>query len=208
VSVNAGASQTFTITPATGCQIADVKADGISAGAVSSYTFGNVRANHTIASTFSLLPSNNPTPGTVVLAVNAGGKQYTDKAGIVYRADKYYSGGRIHRTTKAIAGTEDGPLYQTERYGNFDYAIPVANGNYTITLKFAELYWSSSGKRIFDVRIGGTEVISNLDIFAKVGKCRAYDVSIPVTVTDGKLNISFRSDVSSAKVSAIWVRTR
>jgi uncharacterized repeat protein (TIGR02543 family) len=208
VSVNPGASQTFTITPVTGYRIADVKADGISVGAVSSYTFGNVRANHTLEAIFSPVPSNNPTPGTVVLAMNAGGKQYTDKAGIIYQADKYYSGGSIHRTTKAIGGTGDGSLYQTERFGNFDYAIPVANGNYTVTLKFAELYWSISGKRIFDVSIEGKWVISNLDIFAKVGKRWAYDVSIPVTVTDGKLNISFRSDVNYAKVNAILVRTR
>jgi len=208
VSVNPGASQTFTITPGTGYQIADVKADGISVGVVGAYTFGNVRANHAIEAIFSPVPSNNPTPGTVVLAVNAGGKQYTDKAGIIYQADKYYSGGRIHRTTKAIGGTGDGPLYQTERFGNFDYAIPVANGNYTVTLKFAELYWSSSGKRIFDVSIEGKWVISNLDIFAKVGKCWAYDVSIPVTVTDGKLNITFRSDGNYAKVNALLVRTR
>jgi hypothetical protein len=77
-----------------------------------------------------------------------------------------------------------------------------------VTLKFAELYWSNSGKRIFDVRIEEKEVISNLDIFAKVGRCWAYDVSIPVTVADGKLNISFRSDVNNAKVSAVMVRTR
>jgi len=208
VSVNPGASQTFTITPGTGYQIADVKADGISVGVVGAYTFGNVRANHAVGAIFSPVPSNNPTPGTVVLAVNAGGKQYTDKAGIIYQADEYYSGGSIHRTPKAIGGTGDGPLYQTERFGNFDYAIPVANGNYTVTLKFSELYWSISGKRIFDVSIEGKWVISNLDIFAKVGKCWAYDVSIPITVTDGKLNITFRSDGNYAKVNALLVRTR
>jgi hypothetical protein len=208
VSVNAGASQSFTITPGTGYQIAHVKADGMSVGAVSSYTFGNVRADHTIEAIFGAVPSNNPAPGTVVLAVNAGGKQYTDKAGLVYQPDKYYSGGRIHRTTKAIGGTGDGPLYQTERFGDFDYTIPVENGNYSVTLKFAELYGSSSGKRIFDVGIGGKEVISNLDIAAKVGKFWAYDVSIPVTVTEGKLAITFRSGANDAKVNAILVRTR
>ena len=53
VSVSSGASQTFTITANTGYQIADVLVDGISAGAVSSYTFTNVTADHTISASFA-----------------------------------------------------------------------------------------------------------------------------------------------------------
>lgn len=52
VSVNAGDAQSFTITP-DGCySIADVIVDGVSVGAVSSYTFNNVTANHTISVSF------------------------------------------------------------------------------------------------------------------------------------------------------------
>ena len=54
VSAAYGTSKTFTITPGTGYQIADVKVDGVSVGAVSSYTFSSIAANHTIAATFSL----------------------------------------------------------------------------------------------------------------------------------------------------------
>ena len=53
VSVDHGADQTFTITPYTGHHIAYVKVDGASVGAVSSYTFTNVTANHTIEARFS-----------------------------------------------------------------------------------------------------------------------------------------------------------
>ena len=53
VTVNRGASQTFTITPATGYHVANVMVDGTSVGAVTSYTFSNVTANHTIAATFT-----------------------------------------------------------------------------------------------------------------------------------------------------------
>lgn len=52
-TVNYGASQTFTISPATGYHIADVLVDGVSKGAVSSYTFPNVTAAHTIFATFT-----------------------------------------------------------------------------------------------------------------------------------------------------------
>ncbi len=54
VTVNYGASQTFTITPATGYHIADVQVDGVSQGAVTAYTFGSVTASHTISATFAL----------------------------------------------------------------------------------------------------------------------------------------------------------
>ena len=53
VSVNYGATQTFTITPNTGYNVADVKVDGSSVGAVTTYTFTNVTTNHTIAATFT-----------------------------------------------------------------------------------------------------------------------------------------------------------
>ena len=54
VTVNHGGSQTFTITPNTGYHVADVLVDGISVGAVTSYTFTNVTANHTIAASFAI----------------------------------------------------------------------------------------------------------------------------------------------------------
>ncbi len=54
VVVNSGGSKTFTITPNTGYHVADVKVDNVSQGAITSYTFTNVRANHTINATFAI----------------------------------------------------------------------------------------------------------------------------------------------------------
>ncbi len=52
--VNNGANQTFTIAPNSRYQIADVLVDGVSVGAVGSYTFTNVTADgHTITATFA-----------------------------------------------------------------------------------------------------------------------------------------------------------
>ncbi len=48
-----GDSKTFTITPAAGYHVADVLVDGASAGAVTTYAFTNITANHTIAATFA-----------------------------------------------------------------------------------------------------------------------------------------------------------
>ena len=53
VSVKEGASQTFAIAADNGYEIADVLVDGSSVGAVESYTFSDVKANHTISASFS-----------------------------------------------------------------------------------------------------------------------------------------------------------
>ena len=58
VSVKEGASQTFAIAVQEGYAIADVLVDGQSVGAVDSYTFENVTANHTIAALFTRTASD------------------------------------------------------------------------------------------------------------------------------------------------------
>jgi len=52
VTLTEGENQTFQITPYESYHIADVLIDGESVGAVTSYTFENVTAHHTIYATF------------------------------------------------------------------------------------------------------------------------------------------------------------
>jgi hypothetical protein len=143
----------------------------------------------------------------VLAAMNAGGSPFTAADGTSYQADTLFSGGNTYRTTAAIADTTDDTLYQSERYGNFNYNVPVATGTYVVTLKFAEIYFSAPNMRAFDVLIEGAKVVSNLDVFAQVGKNTAYDVTVSVAVTDGTLNLTFRSLIDNAKVSAIVIKT-
>ena len=70
VAVTAGTNTTFTITPNSGFHVADVLVDGASVGAVSSYTFTNVLADHTIAATFA---ANPVVSFTVTATAGAGG---------------------------------------------------------------------------------------------------------------------------------------
>jgi len=56
LKITPGTNKTYTITPNTGYHIANVVVDGSSVGAVSSYTFTNVTAPHTISATFALNP--------------------------------------------------------------------------------------------------------------------------------------------------------
>ena len=52
ITVNKGSSKTFTISPKWYYRIASVLVDGVSVGAVNSYTFTNVTTPHTITATF------------------------------------------------------------------------------------------------------------------------------------------------------------
>ena len=54
VAVDEGDSQSFIITPVAGCHVVDVLVDGTSVGAVTSYEFAGVTANHTISVTFDV----------------------------------------------------------------------------------------------------------------------------------------------------------
>jgi VCBS repeat-containing protein len=159
-------------------------------------------------------PPNPPPadPGDFALRINAGGPAFTDSAGQVWAADQHFSGGGIFVNERAIAGTNDDPLYQTERTGTrngpgdaFAYNIPVPNGTYAVTLSFADIYWTSTGRRRFGVSIEGQAVLSDLDIVATVGPKTALNLAFQAVVTDGTLNIDFVSLVDNAKVSAIQV---
>ena len=65
VDVLHGGSQTFTIAANSGYAISNVKIDGVSIGAVKSYTFENVIGNHTIEVTF-MKANGNPQTGVMV----------------------------------------------------------------------------------------------------------------------------------------------
>ena len=64
IIVNGGSNITFTITPLSGYRTYNVQVDGVSVGPVSTYTFNNVSANHTIAASF--------VGNTVVISASTG----------------------------------------------------------------------------------------------------------------------------------------
>ncbi len=147
--------------------------------------------------------------GEVIAALNSGGNTYLSESGIQYIADAgpgWVSGGSIYSTTSAIEGTADDELYQTERYGNFSYSIPLGNGAYDIVLKFAEIYQDAKNARVFHVDAEGNRIIRTFDLYLRTGKYKAYDVVVPVQVNDGMLNIDFISVIDNAKLSGMEIR--
>lgn len=79
VIVNNGEDQTFTITANSNYSIADVKVDDVSQGKISSYSFDNVTANHTISASFSYNGGSNSGGGSS----SSGGSSSNNKPPVV-----------------------------------------------------------------------------------------------------------------------------
>jgi len=45
----------------------------------------------------------------------------------------------------------------------------VAGSSHTVRLHFAETFWTAAGRRVFNVSINGTQVLTNFDVFAAAG---------------------------------------
>jgi hypothetical protein len=131
-----------------------------------------------------------------------------------FTADAFFSGGTASTTANSISTsgvTNPAPaaVYQSERYGDFSYALSglTPNAAYTMRLHFAEIYWTAAGKRTFNVSINGQQVLSNFDIFADAGganKAIARDFAASADGS-GKLIVQFTNIIGGAKCSGIEV---
>lgn len=63
------------------------------------------------------------------------------------------------------------PSQAYARVGDFTYTIAgfAAGSSHSVRLHFAETFWTSAGKRRFNVSINSMQVLTNLDIFAAAG---------------------------------------
>ena len=216
-----GTISSYSWTQASGPNTAVFNNNSIAAPTVSGlvagiYTFNLVVTDNLGAASTAdqMILTVSPAGSTPVYRINAGGGQVTNSIG-VFAADQFYTPtpGNTSSSSTPIAGTTDDAIYQTERYGaagTINYAFPVANGQYTVVLHFAEIYFAANGNRVFDVSLEGNRVLDQYDIFRKVGANTATTESFVVNVTDGVLNIYFSSlavdgGVNSPKVSAIEI---
>jgi hypothetical protein len=87
------------------------------------------------------------------------------------------------------------------------FSYPVPNGKYTVKLHFAETYEGIGGvgERVFSFNVEGHE-FKDFDVTAKAGGVlRAYVETVPVEVKDGKLDISFTSQIENPEINAIEI---
>jgi hypothetical protein len=98
--------------------------------------------------------------------------------------DNYFQGGQLATYAPPVGGTDDPELYETERWGNFSYAIPASPGKYSVTLRFAARHgdWdrpSSGGHEgnvvahTFNVFCNGKVLLQNFNL---VKEARQSDV--------------------------------
>ncbi len=152
-------------------------------------------------------PTNNGTTGGYLFlrAINSGGDNEDN-----FDADTDFVGGGTYKKGKAdITGNGDIPadVYRHERDGDFIYTLAglAPNEPHLVQLHFAEIYFSESGKRVFDVLINGTLVLDGYDVFSVTGAKNAVVVESFNTVADstGTITVEFVSEVNNAKVSGI-----
>ena len=133
--------------------------------------------------------------------------------------DNYFLGGQLATRLDSLANTDDPELYQSERWGNFSYAIPVTPGRYTALLHFVERRYGrgnrenqvgpphGEGARVFNVLCNGVTVIPNLDILKEAGENRVLIKKITGLEPNaqGKLVFDFVPVKDYATVSAIEI---
>ncbi len=160
---------------------------------------------------------------TTIVRINSGGPSITVN-GVSWDADKNFTGGGTFSNDGIeIFSTDSDVIYQTERFdtgmSGLVYNIPVpGDGNYNVTLHFAEIFFGApgggselggAGQRIFSMDIeGGQATVADLDIYAEVGAATALVYTFEdISVTDGSLEISMTSSVREGKLSGIEVST-
>ncbi len=131
--------------------------------------------------------------------------------------DIYFKGGQLSSSQEPAQGTDDPEFYETERWGHFSYAIPVAPGRYTVTLHFidhsgAAHNVSSPGSatedRVFNVFCNGKTILSNLNIEKQAGENHPLTRKMKGLEPNaqGKLLLEFVPVSGYATVTAIEVK--
>jgi hypothetical protein len=140
---------------------------------------------------------------------------FVDHKGQRWRADDYFLNGFRSIDHRAVSGTEDPELFGAERYGYFNYAIPVdTRGRYTVVLHFAEFYFGPQsqggggvGSRIFHVLCNGRTLLENFDVYKEGGARRVITKTFSniKPSAQGKINLTFEPVVNNATVSGIEI---
>jgi hypothetical protein len=165
--------------------------------------------SNTVANLQFASGSGSGNSGFTPIRVRAGGGSVTDASGNVWSADAGFIGGYTYADQNQIGNTDTPALYQAQRYSvatPLEYRFQVPNGSYSVTLKFAETYFTSAGQRVANIAINGQQVQQNFDIVAAAGGPNlAVDETYPVTVTRGMIDIQLTGVVQNPEINAIQI---
>ena len=126
-SVAYGESRTYTFSPSTGYHVSDVLVDGVSVGAVSSYTFNAVSSNHTISASF--------TANQYTISASAGANGTVSPSGSTSMA---YGESQTYTVTASSGYHVSDVLVDGVSVGAVgSYTFNAVSGNHTISAGFA-----------------------------------------------------------------------
>jgi len=172
VKVNSGASQTFTITPNSGYAVSAVTVDGSNKGAITSYPFTNVTANHTISATFAAA------------------------AATVYEAENgTLSGGAAKNTNHTgYSGTGFVDGFYNSTTAQVSFAVNAASaGSYVVKLHYSAGNGASTNTGLY---VNGTK-IKNITCAKTTNWDTWADESETVTLNAGNNTIAYKAVTAS-----------
>jgi Malectin domain/Fibronectin type III domain len=173
------------------------------------------QVNNALISGIEIDSTTGPPPPTGV-EINSGGPAVSP-----FVADEDFTGGATidHANTintSKVTNPAPAAVYQSARVTTavgpgttFTYTIGgfTANSSHTVRLHFCETFWTAAGKRLFNVSINGTQVLTNFDIFATAGGENIANIQQFTEAADstGTYTLVFTSNTDKALISGIEI---
>ena len=164
IKVNDRTSKTFTFTPNEGYKISDVLVDGVSVGAVSSYTFNNITEDHTISVSFAIITYTISASAGIGGSISESGSIEVEK-----NSSKTFTftpnDGYIINTV-IVDGTDIGKVNS--------YTFENVTSNHTLSVSFTEMIVNvtvinnSNREGVMAYPLGEHTIIGNESFYVKV----------------------------------------
>ncbi len=159
--------------------------------------------------------------GSSTTIADPAGNWLTDApapTGVSVNTGNGFASGLVLPLDASVPAGTPAALFDSERWDDtpnpeLRYRFTVATGRpVRVRLLVAEIYFTASGLRVFNVNVeGGPQEITNLDAFAVCqarglpGRCGlAYDYAFPSS-TDGFIDVDFIHVIQNPKVAAIEI---
>jgi Malectin domain len=156
-------------------------------------------------------PAATTEPAQLVppIRIKAGATEgFTDSDGNKWLPDQGFADGEtVERPDIAITNTQEPRIYRAEHYSMTSFTQALPNGKYIVKLHFCETYdgITGPGQRVFTFNVAGHE-FKDFDVWAKSGGLQtAYVETVPVEITNGKLEITFTPNIENPQINGIEI---
>jgi hypothetical protein len=164
---------------------------------------------NTMSTQVILTKQTNQLPININVAGDAWQNYVADQVWTEEREHGSVGGTNIsHSDTLQFGNTNEDEVYRTELRNLDFYEIRLPQGQYNITLMFAETQYNSASGRIFDVFAEGQLIIDDLNIYVEAGlqKFTAVEKTINnIDVMDGILELYFEGFIGEPVLSGVRI---